>query len=146
MPSLAEIELSSIFISPKYLSASPFFRDTTKENQEKGSFRHLTSSIASFIFCSRRALNTRIIGFGDNTLENCSEDFLYNISESKASSHSEDEHDDYRPKTNHFHRRIDPFSLPWKPKQQYLNWLASRHSLPSEVHSHISFERTRNTT
>lgn len=131
MPSLAEFELSTIFISPKFVSVSPFFVHDTEYAQKQGSLSHFASSIASFISCSRRSLNTRIIGFGDNTLENCAEDFLYTLHREKKDAPIEGDSELNKPRTNHFHRVLDPFILPWKPKANYLQWLSSRHSLSS---------------
>lgn len=129
MPTLADIELSSVFLNPTLVSESPFFLHKKEEFEDKGGLILFSSFLGSFFSCTRRSLNTRIVGFRDNTLENCVDDFLFSIQKISGKDRVIAESEDDKPRSNHFHRVIDPFSLPWKPKEKYLKWLSERHSL-----------------
>lgn len=128
MSNQAAFELSSSFINPKYVGLSPFH--ASRETRDDESPPPLFSSLHTFMMCSKRSLNTRIIGFADPTLLQCVDELASNIKASGWGWTSEEEKTKSM-KTVQLRRRgvVDPSVLPWEPKERYLEWLRSEGRL-----------------
>lgn len=112
--------------------------------QDKGALIQFSSFLGSFISCTRRSLNTRIIGFRDNTLENCVDDYLFKLHRFLGNDKVVAESESDKPRSNHFRSVVDPFNLPWKPKKKYLKWLSERHSLKTPLDSNVVVNMNQN--
>ncbi|KPI89087.1 hypothetical protein ABL78_1823 [Leptomonas seymouri] len=119
----AFFDFSSSVVNPKYVGRSPFF-DSREARLDSGA-PAISSSMYEYTMCTKRALNTHIIGFAEPTLQQCVEEFSRNL---KASAMIGDE--EARAAVLKQRRGVvDPYALPWAPKPEYVAWLRAQGRL-----------------
>ncbi|GET87695.1 hypothetical protein, conserved [Leishmania tarentolae] len=127
MSAQAFFEFSSSILSPKYVGLSPFH--APKESRLDTSPPGVLSSMYEYTMCTKRALNTRIIGFSEPTLQQCVDEFTRSL---KATTFIQD-----KEATSAFLRQrrgtVDPSQLPWAPKPEYLAWLRAQGRLDEHM-------------
>lgn len=113
----AFFEVSSSWIDPKHVGLSPFY--DAKEKRMRLEPPGIPSSFYEYTMCTKRAINTQIIGFAEPTLRQCVNELTRNI---QASSIVQDK---MALKEVLQHRRgaVNPAALPWSPRPEYLDWL-----------------------
>lgn len=119
----AFFDFSSSVVNPKYVGLSPFF--AAKETRLDTSSPGVLSSMYEYTMCTKRALNIRIIGFAEPTLQQCIDEFSRNV---RASALIADE----AAKADVLKQRrgvVDPYALPWAPKPEYVTWLREQGRL-----------------
>ncbi|CAJ1007283.1 hypothetical protein Q4I28_002597 [Leishmania naiffi] len=119
----AFFDFSSSLLSPKYVGLSPFY--APKESRLDTSPPGVVSSMYEYAMCTKRSLNTRIIGFAEPTLQQCIDEFTRDL---KATAFIEDKE---AMSTLLRQRRgiVDPSQLPWSPRPEYLAWLRAQGRL-----------------
>lgn len=117
-------EMCTCTISPKHIGADPFF--ATGRNSGDKELPSLSSAIYNFTVCTRRALNTRIIGFGDPTLQQCATTFVNEVKANKRIGW-----DECAVKTVLDQQRgaVDINLLPWHSRPEYIDWLTAQNRL-----------------
>ncbi|CAG9572372.1 conserved hypothetical protein [Leishmania major strain Friedlin] len=125
--SVQAFEFSSSILSPKYVGLSPF--RAPKESRLDTSPPGVLSSMCEYTMCAKRALNTRIIGFAEPTLQQCIEEFARAL---KASTFIQDK-DATSALLRQRRGTVDPSQLPWSPRPEYLAWLRAQGRLEETV-------------
>jgi hypothetical protein len=119
----AFFDFSSSVVNPKHVGLSPFF--ASRETRLDTSTPAISSSMCEYIMCTKRALNTRIIGFAEPTLQQCIDEFSRNVKASAVVGNEE-------ALTAVLKQRrgaVDPHVLPWAPKPEYVEWLRAQGRL-----------------
>lgn len=120
----AFFELSSSMLSPKSVGLSPFFAPAAeRENAEPP---QVSSILYEYTMCTKRALNTRIIGFGEPSLKSCVNDFVTSM---RASSLMGSDAAALDAVCKSRRGTVDPYQLPWQPNERYLAWLRQQGRL-----------------
>lgn len=119
----AFFEFSSSILSPKYVGLSPFH--APKESRLDTSLPGVLPSMCEYTMCTKRALNTRIIGFGEPTLQQCIEELTRAM---KATTFIQDK-DATSALLRQRRGTVDPSKLPWSPRPEYLGWLRAQGRL-----------------
>ncbi|KAG5481908.1 hypothetical protein LSCM4_06987 [Leishmania orientalis] len=125
----AFLDFSSSVLSPKYVGLSPFY--APKESRLDTSPPRTLSCMYEYTMCMKRALNTRIIGFAEPTLQRCVDEFARNL---RATPLIQDE-----AATAALLRQrrgtVDPRELPWPPRPEYIAWLRAQGRLDEATSS-----------
>ncbi|KAK7196239.1 hypothetical protein NESM_000559500 [Novymonas esmeraldas] len=123
MSSQALVDFSSSLVNPKHVGLSPFH--APPEVRHDTSTAGVLSSMYEYSMCTKRALNTRIIGFAEPTLRECIDAFSRNL---RATAFVQDEAATAAVLRE---RRgiVDPSQLPWAPRPEYIAWLRSHGRL-----------------
>lgn len=119
----AFFELTTSVVNPKHVGLPPFHASV--EARLDTSPPAVLASMYEYTMCTKRALNTRIIGFAEPTLQQCIDAFSRDI---KASSFIGDE----AARSAALRQRrgtVDPSTLPWAPRPEYLMWLKAQGRL-----------------
>lgn len=121
----AFFELSSSLLSPKHIGLSPFHAN--KEVRLRPNPPRVSSALYGYTMCTRRAINTRIIGFCEPTLQQCVDGLVREVKASKLGGQDPAALD-----VSLTRRRgdINADTLPWQPKPEYLRWLDAQGRLP----------------
>ncbi|KPA76292.1 hypothetical protein ABB37_08020 [Leptomonas pyrrhocoris] len=119
----AFFDFSSSVVDPKYVGLTPFFAP----RQERLDTRPpaILASMYEYTMCTKRALNTRIIGFAEPTLQQCIEAFSRNVKASAMIGDAEAQAAVLRQRRG----VVDPYALPWAPKPEYVEWLRGQGRL-----------------
>lgn len=115
----ALFELSKSTLSPKYVGLSPFFSDDHAAARAQ-SAPPLRRAVWEYMRCSRRAINTRIIGFSDPTLQECVADLVLATRATRWGGADPEAAEAVRRRRGGV---VDPASLPWAPTEGYTQWL-----------------------
>ncbi|EAN94596.1 hypothetical protein C3747_23g338 [Trypanosoma cruzi] len=118
MPTWSFVELSCSFLSPKMVGESPFFAPLEERLSTKPP--SLSSALWDYMHCTKRAINTRIIGFCEPTLKQCVDDLVLYTKASKWGGCNAASLEEV------LRRRrgdVDIESLPWEPRESYKKWL-----------------------
>ncbi|KAG5508268.1 hypothetical protein JKF63_05524 [Porcisia hertigi] len=116
-------DFSSSVLSPKYVGLSPFY--ASKESRYDTSTPGFFSSMYEYTLCTKRALNTRIIGFADPTLQQCIDELTRNLKSTTLVQDKEATAALMRQRRG----TVDPSQLPWSPRPEYLMWLKAQGRL-----------------
>lgn len=119
---MTEIELSSSWLHPKLVSLSPF----PEPEHQRISQGTLFSCTRHYLMCVKRSLNTRIVGFGDCTLLQCTTEVKDCMKASRLFSDQEAMEKVSRAQRN----VVDTSILPWSSKPEYVNWLEVNGRIP----------------
>ncbi|CAD2221603.1 hypothetical protein AGDE_02373 [Angomonas deanei] len=117
-------ELSSSFLSPKDIGASPFPLPIEKRTNLSAPW--LFEVLYAYSMCTKRALNTRMIGFSEPTLQSCVDDLSMGLKATQLVSKNEEALRVYNERKA---CKIDPTVLPWAPRKEYLEWLKKEERL-----------------
>ncbi|CCW69674.1 unnamed protein product [Phytomonas sp. Hart1] len=120
-------ELSTSVVNPKYLGCSPFFE--SENHRLDTSPPSVLKAVYNCMFCTKRSLNTRIIGFCQPTLGQCIEDLKMEVRASTLIG-------DSSALQNVLARRrgeVEVDTLPWKPREEYIMWLRQQGRLAGDV-------------
>ncbi|KAH9599268.1 hypothetical protein LSM04_002963 [Trypanosoma melophagium] len=127
MPVWSFVELSSSLLNPKAVGVSPFI--SPLEERISTEPPHLRSALWEYMLCTKRAINTRIIGFCEPTLQQCVDDLvLY----TKASSWGGSDADSLAEVLRRRRGVVDVQSLPWEPRAGYKKWLEEQGRLQKD--------------
>ncbi|KEG12772.1 hypothetical protein DQ04_01431010 [Trypanosoma grayi] len=127
MPVWSFVELSTSLLSPKTVGVSPFFAPA--EERLSTEPPHLPTAVWDYMHCTKRAINTRIIGFCEPTLKQCVDDLVLYTKASKLGGNDAAALDEV------LRRRrgdVDVNSLPWEPRAAYKEWLRAQGRLCEE--------------
>lgn len=125
----AFFDFSSSVVNPKYVGLSPFFE--SKETRLDTSSPAVLSSMYEYTMCTKRALNTRIIGFAEPTLQQCIDEFSRNVKASAWVGNEEAKEGVLKQRRG----VVDPYALPWAPKPAYVEWLREQGRLDDSAPS-----------
>ncbi|KAG5481594.1 hypothetical protein LSCM1_05618 [Leishmania martiniquensis] len=123
MSAQAFFDFSSSALSPKYVGLSPFH--APKESRLDTSPPRALSCMYEYTMCMKRALNTRIIGFAEPTLQQCVDEFARNLRATALIQDAEATAALLRQRRG----AVDPGKLPWTPRPEYLAWLRAKGRL-----------------
>ncbi|AAZ11380.1 uncharacterized protein TEOVI_000011900 [Trypanosoma equiperdum] len=124
MPLWSFVELSSSFLSPVTVGVSPFFRPLEERlNTEPPAVREV---VWEYMHCTKRAINTRIIGFCEPTLNKCVDDLRLYL---KASAAGGSDEASLAEVLRRRRGEVDADSLPWESRAEYKEWLRTQGRL-----------------
>lgn len=124
MSNQAFFELSSTLLSPKHVGLNPF--PAADDVRLSTAPPRVSSALYNYTMCAKRAINTRIIGFCEPTLQQCVDQLVMEV---KASKLGGQDPDSLSEALNRRRNVVDPQTLPWQPKPEYLKWLEDRGRL-----------------
>lgn len=119
----AFFDFSSSVVNPKYVGLSPFH--DSKEARLDTTSPAILSSMYEYTMCTKRALNTRIIGFAEPTLQQCTEELSRNVRASTLIGDTEAQAAVMKQRRGD----VDPYALPWTPRPEYIEWLRAQGRL-----------------
>nr|CCC47996.1 conserved hypothetical protein [Trypanosoma vivax Y486] len=127
MPAWSFVELSSSLLSPKTVGISPFFQ--ADREGIRSDAPNPIEAVWDYTLCTKRAINTRIIGFCDPTLKQCVDDLVLSLKSSRLGGSNPAALEEV------LRRRrgsISVNTLPWEPRPEYKEWLLAQGRLGNE--------------